>query len=181
MKVAGVVLAAVFCVGMQAPLGAQEIKFPASFEKLAARASEAVDVTLDSSMLQLASKFMDKSDGEKARSLVSGLKGVWVRAFEFDKEGEYSPSDLADLRNQITNTPGWVRIVGVTGKRETAEVFLKQEGERVGGLTVIATEPKELVVVHILGNIRLEDLEDLGGNFGIPRMRLSDKVKVKTK
>ena len=40
------------------PAWAQEIKFPASFEKLAVKAVETVDVKLDSSMLQAAGKFL---------------------------------------------------------------------------------------------------------------------------
>jgi len=37
---------------------------------------------------------------------------------------------------------------------------------------VIAAEPKELTVVSIIGSIKPEDLRDLGGNFGIPKMEI---------
>ena len=39
------------------PLAGQDIKIPPSIEKLADRASEVVDVTLDASLLQLAATF----------------------------------------------------------------------------------------------------------------------------
>jgi hypothetical protein len=39
-------------------------------------------------------------------------------------------------------------------------------------LAVIATEPKELTVVNIVGKIDLDQLSDLGGNFSIPNMEL---------
>lgn len=40
------------------PLAAQEFKIPPGLDRLAEKASEVVDVTLDSSMLQLASRFL---------------------------------------------------------------------------------------------------------------------------
>ena len=63
-----------------------------NLDKLSKKASEVVDVTLDESMLKLASKFMaedkDEDDAE-AREIVKDLKGVYVKSFEFEKEGEY--------------------------------------------------------------------------------------------
>jgi len=72
------------------------IKMPVNLDRLAARATESVDVTLDASTLELASKFLSKDDPDQAqvKNLVSKLKGVYVRSFEFDKEGQYSLNDV---------------------------------------------------------------------------------------
>ncbi len=53
------------------PLCAQEIKFPASFDRLAEKASETVNVSLDGSTLQMAGKFLSsnkrcRSQGERS-------------------------------------------------------------------------------------------------------------------
>ena len=83
---------------------AQELKMPVDLEKLAAKASETTEVTLDSHMLQLAAKFMnDEEDDREARDLVKKLKGIYVRSFEFDSAGEYSEADIESLRSQLTN------------------------------------------------------------------------------
>jgi hypothetical protein len=37
------------------------------------------------------------------------------------------------------------------------------------GLVVLSEEPRELVLVHLDGPINPEDLDDLSGNFGIPK------------
>lgn len=162
-----------------APVVAQEFKLPAGLESLAAKASEVVDVTLDSSLLQLASKFLadNNADDVKVKKLVTGLKGVWVRSFQFDKTGEYQASDVELVRSQARG-PGWSRIVGVRSHKsgENAEVFVKAEGDKITGLTIIAAEPKELTIVHILGSIDPEQLGELGGHFGIPKM---DKAPAK--
>ena len=160
------------------PVAAQEFRIPASLDKLAEKASEVVDVTLDSSMLQLASRFLSDKDPDEARvkRLVSGLKGVYVKSFEFDKTGEYEESDVAAMRAQL-RPPAWSRIVGVRSKKsgENAEVFIGSDSGQITALVVIAAEPKELTVVSIVGSIKPEDLRDLGVNFGIPKMELGHR------
>ncbi|MBV9766168.1 MAG: DUF4252 domain-containing protein [Acidobacteriaceae bacterium] len=170
----------VMAVALAMPSSAfQNVKMPVDLDKLSERASESVDVTLDSSMLQLASGFLSKDDPEEAqvKKLVSKLKGVYVRSFEFDKEGQYSPGDVEAIRSQLKG-PAWSRIVGVKSTRgENSEVYLRKDGDQVGALVVIDAEPKELTVVHIDGPINPEELSELGGHMGIPKMRThrSDK------
>jgi hypothetical protein len=149
---------------------ADTIKWPASFERLAKQAKESVDVTLDSSMLQLAGGFLEKGDAEErhVKELVSKLKGVYVKSFEFDKEGQYSMADVESIRSQLT---GWSRIVAVKSTNsENTDVYLKKTGDQIDGLFIIDAEPKELTVVHIDGPIRPEDLSELGGHMGIPKI-----------
>jgi hypothetical protein len=167
------VIAYVLGLAMSVPVFAlSDIKMPVDLDKLSARATESVDVNLDASMLQLASKFLSKEDPEeiKVKKLISKLKGVYVRSFEFDKEGQYSMTDVQSIRTQL-QSPTWSRIVGVKSlKGENSEIYLKKEGDQIGGLVVIAAEPKELTVVHIDGPINPEDLTDLEGHMGIPKL-----------
>lgn len=155
------------------PLVAQDIKLPPAIEKLADKASEVVDVTMDQSMLQLAVRFLSDKDPDQAKvkRLVGGLKGIYVRSFEFENAGEYLPSDVESIRSQLRG-PAWSRIVGVRSRKkgDNAEVYLRSDGSQITGLMIIATEPKELTIVSINGMIRPEDLQELGGHFGIPRM-----------
>lgn len=152
-------------------LGSDDIKFPASLDRLAGQAKESVDVTLDSSMLQLASGFLsNNSNDRQVKNLVSKLKGIYVRSFEFDKEGQYSMSDVEAIRSQL-KAPGWSRIVGVRStKGENSEVYLKKTGNAIDGLVVIDAEPKELTLVHIDGPINPEELSELSGHMGIPKV-----------
>jgi hypothetical protein len=164
-----------FVCFMLAPLAAQEIKVPPA---LAAHASEKVDVTLDSNMLQLAGKFFsDKADEAEVKKLISGLKSIFVRSFEYEKEGGYNPADIESVRAQL-RAPGWSRIAGMEGKNETAEVFVRTEKDgKVGGLAVIATEPKQVTIVNIVGAVDPAQLSGLAGKFGIPKIELDKKKK----
>ena len=165
-------LAFITCLAL-APLGAQEIKLPPSLERLAAKASEVVDVTMDANLLQLASRFLSDKDADdaKVKKLIAGLKGIYVRNFEFAKTGEYQESDVEPVRAQLRN-PAWSRIVGVRSQKsgENAEVYVKTDNGKIGGLVVLATEPKELTIVSIEGAIDPDQLSELGGHFGIPKV-----------
>jgi len=163
--------------------GAQEIKLPPSIEKLADKADEVVDVTLDANMLGVAAKFLSEGNQDEAtaKKLVSGLKGIYVRSFEFSKEGEYSVADVDALRAQY-QPPVWSRMVGVRSKKsgEHTDVFIRQANGNIAGLAVIAAEPRELTIVHISGNIDPEQLQHLGGEFGIPKLELEKKKQATT-
>jgi len=158
---------------LAAPLwAAEDIHMPVNLDKLAERATETVDVTLDASMLQLASKFLSSQDADeaKAKNIVSRLRGVFVRSFEFDKDGQYAMSDVEALRAQL-KSPQWTRIVGVRSvKGENSEVYLQRNGDQIEGLFVIAAEPRELTIVHIDGSIKPEELAELEGHMGIPHI-----------
>jgi len=157
------------------PLAAQEMKLPPRIEKLAEKASEVVDVNLDASMLRLASRFLSDKDPDEVRvkKMVNGLKGIMVKSFEFDSRGEYEQADLDELRAQWKG-PGWSRVVGVRGKKdgENAEVFLKTDGDQVTGMAILVADPKELTIVNVVGPIDPEDVRDLPGHFGIPKVEL---------
>lgn len=154
-----------------------------SLDKLSSKASETVDVTLNDRLLQLASKFLssDKSSDEaRIKDIVSKLKGVYVKSFEFDKAGQYSPDDVEPILAQL-RTPGWSRIVGVTNKKsgEDIQVYISSQGSDVLGLAVIAAEPTSLTVVNIVGPVDIEKLSELEGNFGIPKLHIDPKASKK--
>ena len=170
-------LALVFLLAAQAH--AQDFTVPPSVEKLSAKAKETVEVTMDGPMLHWASKFLRSDDPDEARAakLVANLKAIYVRSYEFDTEGAYSLADVEALRAQI-HVPGWSRVVGVRSEKdENVDVFFKLENDKMAGIIVIAAEPKELTFVHIDGPIEIDQLTDLGGEFGVPHLHLKDLNK----
>ncbi len=181
MKHPWIALALAACLSIPAHAASDDIKFPVSFGRLAQKATESVDVTLDSSLLQLASGFLSHDDPDEAhvKQLVSKLKGVYVRSFEFDKEGQYSMADVDAIKAQLKG-PQWSRIVGVkSSKGENSDIYIKKDGDSVAGLVVIDAEPRELTVVHIDGPINPEELSELGGHMGIPDFGKSHSKKSK--
>lgn len=163
------------------PMAAQQGFDFKSLDKLDALAKNRTKVTLDADMLRLAAAFLggDKSDdhpdSKQLKSLVSGLKGVYVRTYEFDRVGKYSDADLEPLRSYLKQQQ-WNRIVESQEGDDASEVYVQgQAGDRFGGVAVVATGPKELTVVYISGSMTLSDLEKLGGSMGIPEIDLKKK------
>lgn len=182
MKLLGCVLLAVASVAL--PGDAQNPKLQINhLDKLESKAAAVVDVTLDGPMLQLAAKFMkydeDPEDAE-VKDLISHLKGIYVKSFEFDHEGEYSKSDVDAVRTQL-RLPVWSRIVGVRSKHEgdNAEVYLMGAPDNVQGLAIIAADPKELTIVNIVGPFDIDKLSDLEGHAGIPHLGLESTDKIR--
>lgn len=167
------------------PASAQDARIQINqLDKLASKAENVVEVTLDQKLLQVAAKFLsDKNPQEAAvKELLSKIQGVYVRVFEFEKPGEYSMSDIEPIRSQI-NASGWTKIVGIVSRREgqKIDVHLKMDDKgMITGLAILATEPKELVVVNIVGPIDLEKLRQLEGQFGIPKLDLEKTGKGKS-
>lgn len=153
-----------------------------NLDKLTAKAAEVVDVMLDGPMLKLAAKFLEaEHDPEEAevKEIIKGLKGVYVKSFEFDKEGDYSDSDVEAIRQQL-KTPGWSRIVASMSKRdhENSEIYmLVDANQAIQGLAIIDAEPKELTVVNIVGPIDLDKLSALEGRMGVPKMGIERSQK----
>jgi hypothetical protein len=158
---------------------------PAVEKELAAKASDVTEVTLGKNMLEFAAKFMKDKDGDdvQARKLIQGLKGIYVRSYEFDKEGEYSMDQLKQMRAYF-ETSEWSPIVRERERKtgETTDVLVKTVNGETQGMFILTAAPKELTIVLIMGPIRMEDLGELGGIGGLGALRDMDKSpKVKTK
>ena len=173
IKPALILFAAMF-LGTLTPAFGQNPKLDIqNLEPLAKKASEVVDVNLDGAMLNLAAKFMTDESDHEGLEIVKNLKGIYVKNFQFDKPGEYSPAELQAIRSQL-QTPPWHRIVLAQNKHdgETSEIYLMTEstGGKILGMTIIDAEPKELSVVNIVGPIDIDKLSSLEGKMGIPRV-----------
>lgn len=136
------------------------------FASLEPKSTEHVAVSLDAGMLQFAAGFLG-SDPQitKIKAIVAGLKGIYVRSLTFANEGDYSRADVDKIRTRLK---GWNKIVEVHESGEDTGIYVKTDGQTVQGVVILSAEAKELTLVNIAGNIRLEDLKALSGKFGIP-------------
>ena len=173
MKQAVVVLT-LLLLAVPVAASAQDVTIPANIERLASKARETVNITVDGALLRVAAKFLSGDDDETdIKRLIGKIRGIYVRSFEFDQAGEYTDADLESLRAQVKG-PQWSRMASVRSQRagENVDVFLKMNNDLMDGLVVIAAQPRELTFVNIVGPIDLDALARLGGQFGIPRMNL---------
>ena len=110
--------------------------------------------------------------------MCTSLRGIFVRHFTFDSDYAYPKADIDRVRRQLS-APGWSRIVEARSKKENTDVdvFVLIEGDKAQGLSIIASQPREFTIVNIVGNIDLEDLHELEGQFQIPKLEIESEKK----
>jgi hypothetical protein len=147
-------------------------------KELAAKASDVTEVTLGKNMLAFAAKFMNGKDQDEAgtKKLIEGLQGIYVREYEFDKEGAYTMEEVEALRKYF-ETSEWSPLVHEHERKtgETTDVMVKLVNGETKGMFVLEVEPKEVTIVLILGPVRMEDLGKLKGLGGLGALGDIDK------
>lgn len=162
---------------LSAAAGGQDgnLQRPPGLDRYEAEASDSVEITVDERVLRLAAGALsDRKPEEKAvKALIGGLKGVYVRAFGFDRDGVYQPAEAEALRARFRG-PEWSRVVGVRSRKygDNVDVYLSSSGEQLKGVAVVVAAPRELVYVHVSGDIDLERLRELEGRFSVPKLEL---------
>jgi hypothetical protein len=145
------------------------------FDGLADKATESVSITLDTTLLGMAARFLDpnKPEDAAAREILTGLQGIYVKSYKFDTDFAYPAADVDRVRKQLA-APGWSRLVEVRSKKEQAnvDIYMSVDGNRARGIAIIASEPREFTIVNIIGSVDLDKLHQLEGKFGVPRLEL---------
>jgi len=145
------------------------------FDALAGKASESVNISLDTSLLGLAAGFLDPSNPDDAatKELIAGLKGIYVRSYTFDGDFAYPSAQVDQVRKQLA-APGWQRLVQTNSSRDRTRVDIYVSVDRgvANGLAIIASEPRQFTIVNIVGSIDLARLHRLEGKFGVPKLDL---------
>src|SRR5215218_2912158 len=173
LAAAALMLLALASARAQTPDGRLRLE---SLESLAPRASETVRIDVDGMLLSLGRSVLsdDDPDEKAVKEIIEGLRGVYVRTYEFKSEGDFKDTDLDGLRQQLRG-PGWSRLVDVKTRGmdfDGAEVYALTAADRVEGMAVLITESKRLIVVNVVGSIDLDKLRRLEGKLGIPRIRI---------
>jgi hypothetical protein len=145
-------LTAMFCLALSHPARAQAIDI--NLDSLSAKAKEKAEVTLEGSLLTQALQ----NAPDKVKGAVANVSRVVVRHYEFATDGQYSDSDLEAIRKQVSS---WSRIVNVKEEHESTEIYMLNQNGKPAGFLLIAAEPKELTVVHIVGSIDLASLQEV--------------------
>ncbi len=91
-------------------------------------------------------------------------------------------AEIDGVRRQLA-APGWSQIVEARSNKENTQVdvYMLVDGGKAQGLAIIATEPREFVIVNIVGSIDLEKLHELEGNFGVPDLEIETGKKTPDK
>ena len=139
-------------------------------DRLAPRATESVEITMNDVQVQFLRKLVSLGESErsKLKGLLSKLKGVYVRGYEFARDGEYSDSDIEEIRAQL-RSPGWEQIVEVRNRNKSDEVFVMPRNDEIAGFAAVSTEPRKVCVINIVGPMDLDEMALLDREFHLMR------------
>ena len=91
---------------------------------LETRAQDVVEVNIDGKMLDLAKRVMVKVNDEDAKKVgqaINGLKGIYVRVYNFANENEYNVGDVEQIQSAVKRAG-----LGKTGECSQQERTIKK-------------------------------------------------------
>ena len=140
------------------------------------KAEEVVEVNIDGKLLDLAKRVMVKVEDPNAKKIgqaISGLKGIYVRVYNFTNENEYNVADVNEIRSQL-NAPGWEKLANARSKKnnQKIDVFTMFTGDVMSGLAVVVSESKSIAVVNVIGPIDIDLLAEMSGKLNIPKIEI---------
>jgi hypothetical protein len=145
-------------------------------DQLESKALDVVEVNIDGKLLDLAKRVLIKvndPDSRKVGQAIAGLRGIYVRVYNFAKEDEYNMADVDVIRAQLQG-PGWERLANARSKRnnQKIDVYTMFTGDQMSGIAVVVSESKSIAVVNVIGPIDIDLLVELSGKLNIPRIDL---------
>ena len=140
------------------------------------KAQEVVEINIDGKLLDLAKRVMVKindADSKKIAQAISGLKGIYVRVFNFEKENEYNVTDVEEIRSQL-QSPAWQKLANVRSKKnnQKVDVFTMFTGDQMSGVAVVVSDSKSIAVVNVIGPIDIDLLAEMSGKLNIPKIEI---------
>ncbi len=171
------ILTAAFFVLMPLTYSAKGQDAKLNFDRLnglETRARDVVEVNVDGKLLDLAKRVTAKvndPDAKKVAAAIDGLKGIYVRVYNFALDNEYNIADIDEIRSQL-NSPGWEKLAGVRSKKnnQKVDVYTMFTGNVISGVAVIISENKSVALVNVVGPIDIELLVQLSGKMNIPKI-----------
>lgn len=153
--------------------------------RLEERALDVVEVNIDGKLLDLAKRVLAKSneqDAKKVAQAISGLKGIYVRVFNFANENEYNIADVEEIRTQL-QAPGWEKLVNARSKKnnQKIDIYTMFTGDMMSGVAVVVSESKSVALINVIGPIDIDLLVELSGKMNIPRIEIERENQEKPK
>jgi hypothetical protein len=151
---------------------------------LATKARDVIEVNIDGKLLDLAKRVTAKVNDPNAKQVadaISGLKGIYVRVYNFEKENEYDATDVDQIRAELS-APGWEKVANVRSKRnnQKVDVYTMFTGNDMSGAAVVISDTKSVALVNVIGMVDIEALVELSGKLNIPKFDIDRDTTSKT-
>ncbi len=143
------------------------------------KGGEFVEVNIRSNLLNFAALLVEKEEPDAAK-LLRSVQCVRVNVVGLSDENRDEMQKRVQSIRQDLEERGWERNVNVQGKQgEDVGVYTQtQGGTALAGVAVTVVDPKNVVLVNVVGDIRPEQIAALGEKLDIkPLKEIGDAVK----
>ncbi len=153
-------------------------KLDVDTEDLKGQADEVVEVNLDGEALEQGSKLLAIRNGVSGsvKSVLGKIKGIYRKTYRFAAGNPYEQEAVSDIRDQMADD-GWSPMIDVQNRQQnrglTVYSYTSTDGSAPNGVTVISTDPGEVTVLNLVGDVDLDALADVGETLGMPAMNLA--------
>lgn len=161
------------CLPVVALAAGPQLNLP-PFSHLHHLATDSIDISLGPGALGLAARLLayDDSADAQTRELVRGLKGVYIRSYEFSGDDLYPAADIDAVREQLSG-PEWNRLTQVRqSDGEKVDIYVCMTNDKISGLAVIASDRRNFTIVNVVGSLDLRQLGKLGQHYGLAHLPL---------
>jgi hypothetical protein len=134
---------------------------------------EVLAMDLDSVLLASAAKSLlatGDNDDEAAGKLMSGLKSIQIRAFEIESPAAYR-TRVQPIRDVLKGSQ-WARYATYASGQDDMELWSGRWGNEPTGVLLLSVTGKQVFIMHVVGNLRPDQLLSLSGQLGIPMFYL---------
>jgi len=104
-------------------------------------------------ILNFAASHID--DDPETKALLRGLKGVRIKIYEIDGDATRVAARLNKMSLKLREQ-NWEPIVLVREEGEQVHMLVKMAGNQISGLTILASDAEEVVIVNIMGDLQPE-------------------------
>jgi hypothetical protein len=138
---------------------------------------EFVEINISGDLISLATRVVEKQEPELAQ-LLNGIHRVRVNVIGLDDENRPELQKRVESVRKDLDGKGWERLVTVRQQAQDVSVYLKMRNkDTVEGLVVVVLEEnKQAVFVNVAGNIRPEQLSQLGDRLHIDALKKAGKA-----
>jgi hypothetical protein len=143
---------------------------PQGIEALRQSASSKTELTLDHSMLVIASKL--DPDNEDLRRVIAGVSGVSVHSYHFPGRWMYDSAVLSSVKEEY-HAAGWKQLMNnheKDGGPGVSDLWIRLENNAISDIAILLARSNEVNFIVVSGSISPLDLSHLGGHFGIPKI-----------
>lgn len=135
------------------------------FESITAAYGEPrVMVNIGGSLLRLA-KAMDHHD-PMAEEALEHLESVRIHVYDTFGETADAQARMGEIRERL-KPEQWEQIVRVREEQDAVDIYVKQSGERIQGLVLMAVDGEEAVFINVLGDIDPAELQKIASHMNV--------------